>query len=249
MDRLAVVSGGGTGIGRGIAAALAAAGDDVVIIGRRPDPLAAAAAAINADTGAKRVRLVTADLSVPAQAEMAAGEITGTGREVDVLVNNAGGNVAPFPAEDLAGIRDDWQANLNANVLPAVLLTQALLPAIRRPGGRIVTVTSIAAFRGPATYGGAKAALHPWSAALALRLAPDGITVNVVAPGYVAGTEFYGERMSPDFHDGRARQAPMHRGGDVAEIAATVAHLAGPDAGFITGQVIQINGGALLGRG
>ena len=69
-----------------------------------------------------------------------------------------------------------------------MLLTHALLPRIRRPGGRIVTIGSIAAFRGPATYGGAKAALHPWSAELSVALAPEGISVNVVAPGFVADT-------------------------------------------------------------
>jgi 3-oxoacyl-[acyl-carrier protein] reductase len=249
MDRLAVVSGGGTGIGRAVAAALAAGGDDVVVLGRRSGPLADTAADLNETAGAARVRPVTADLSEPAQVERAAREITAAGRAVDVLVNNAGGNVAPDAAGDLAGVRDDWLANIGANVFPAVLLTQALLPAMRRPGGRIVTVTSIAAFRGPATYGGAKAALHPWSAELAVRLAPEGITVNVVAPGYVEGTEFYGERMSPGFHAGRARRAPMGRGGGTAEVAATVAHLAGPEAGFLTGQIVQINGGALLGRG
>jgi 3-oxoacyl-[acyl-carrier protein] reductase len=249
MDRLAVVSGGGTGIGRAVAAALAAEGDDVVVLGRRPEPLTAAAAEINETTGAWRVRPVTADLSSPQSVERAAAAITADGREVDVLVNNAGGNVAPSAATDLAGVRDDWLANVAGNVFPVVLLTQALLPSLRRPGGRLVTVTSIAAFRGPATYGGAKAALHPWSAELAVRLAPEGVTVNVVAPGYVEGTEFYGERMSPEFHAGRAKRAPMGRGGAVDEIAATVAHLAAPSAGFLTGQVIQVNGGALLGRG
>ncbi|MFL6139526.1 MAG: SDR family NAD(P)-dependent oxidoreductase [Frankiaceae bacterium] len=249
MDRLTVVSGGGTGIGRAVAAVLAAEGADVVIIGRRPDRLAATAVELNETVGADRVRPVRADLAEPAEVERAVRDITGGGRQVDALVNNAGGNVCPFPAVDLAGVRRDWLANVTGNVLPTVLLTAALLPALRRPGGRIVTVTSIAAFRGPASYGGAKAALHPWSAELALRLAPEGITVNVVAPGYVPETEFYGERMSPEFHAGRVAAVPMGRAGLADEIAATVAHLAGPAAGFLTGQIVQINGGALLGRG
>lgn len=248
--RLAVVSGGGTGIGRAVTAALAADGADVVIIGRRLGPLVDSADAANKAAGADRVRCLLADLREPADVGRVADEIVaGNGGHVDVLVNNAGGNFAPKPAEDLAGMADDWLVNITGNVFPVVLLTQALLPALRRPGGRIITITSIAAFRGPPTYGGSKAALHSWNAALASQLAGDGITVNAVAPGYVAGTEFYRERMSPEFHAGRARQSPMNRGGSVEEIGATVTYLASELAGYVTGQIIQVNGGALLGRG
>lgn len=244
MSRLAVVSGGATGIGLAVAERLCADGDEVVIIGRRSDRLAQAEKSI----GDPAVRGVVADLSDPDDVRRAAAEIIGEGRQVDVLVNNAGGNADPGRVDDLDGIRDAWLANVRGNVLPAVLLTQALLPSIRRPGGRIVTVSSVAAVRGPATYGGAKAALHPWSAELAAKLAPDGVTVNVVAPGYVTGTEFYGERMSPEFHAGRSRLSPMDRGGSPEEVAAAVRALTARDAGFTTGQVVHVNGGALLAR-
>lgn len=244
MSRLAVVSGGATGIGLAVAERLCDDGDEVVIIGRRSDRLAQAEKSI----GDPAVRGVVADLSDPDDVRRAAAEIIGEGRQVDVLVNNAGGNADPGRVDDLDGIRDAWLANVRGNVLPAVLLTQALLPSIRRPGGRIVTVSSVAAVRGPATYGGAKAALHPWSAELAAKLAPDGVTVNVVAPGYVTGTEFYGERMSPEFHAGRSRLSPMDRGGSPEEVAAAVRALTARDAGFTTGQVVHVNGGALLAR-
>ncbi|MEU7868701.1 SDR family oxidoreductase [Dactylosporangium sp. NPDC049140] len=248
-SRLVVVSGGGTGIGRAVAAAFADAGDEVAVLGRRPGPLAEAAEKINASAGAERVRAYTADLTEPEQVRSVAAEITAGGRRVDVIVNNAGGNFAPAPPDSLERIRADWEANVAGNVLPTVLLTAALRPALRRPGGRIVTVTSVAAFRGPATYGGSKAALHPWSAELATALAPEGVTVNVVAPGYIPDTEFYGARMSPEFDAGRAAQAPMGRGGTPAEVAAAVRYLASAEAGFVTGQILQINGGALFGRG
>ncbi len=247
MPRFAVVSGGGTGIGRAIAAALAAEQVEVVVLGRRPDPLTETVKAVNELVGAERVRAISVDLCSVDEVSAVAAEL-GT-QKIDILVNNAGGNFAPEPAADLAGIKQTWLANLEGNVLPTALLTHALLPAMARPGGRIIAVTSIAAFRGPATYGGAKAALHPWVADLSVQLAPQGITVNAVAPGYIPDTEFYGARMNPEFHAGRAAQNPMNRGGEVTEVAATVAHLASPRAGFITGQIIQINGGALLGRG
>src|SRR5919197_306273 len=247
--RVAVVSGGGTGIGRAIASALAADGDEVFVLGRRRTVLDEAARTINAELGVERVRALCADLRQPEWAGEAARQIANGAGTVDGLVNNAGGNFAAHPQNGLEGVRDDWRTNFEGNVLPAVLLTHALLPKLRRPGGRIVTVGSIAAFRGPATYGGAKAALHPWSAELAVALAPEGITVNVVAPGYVTGTEFYGDRMGPGLREDRSRRTPAGRMGEPSEIAALVRYLAGPDAGFVTGQILQANGGALLGRG
>ncbi|MBQ1023278.1 SDR family NAD(P)-dependent oxidoreductase [Micromonospora sp. C95] len=246
MPKLAVVSGGGTGIGRAIAEELAAE-HEVVLLGRRAEVLRRTAEELSG--GHRRVRAVVADLCEPEDVRRAADEITAGGRTVDVLVNNAGGNFAPQPAEDLSTLREQYLRNLGGNVLPVVLLTQALLPALRRPGGRIVTVTSIAAFRGNASYGAAKAALHPWSTELAARLAGAGITVNVVAPGYVGGTEFYRDRMTPEFHRQRSAQAPVGRGGTVTDVAALVGYLAGATAGFVTGQIIQVNGGALMGRG
>jgi 3-oxoacyl-[acyl-carrier protein] reductase len=247
--RVVVVSGGGTGIGRAIAHAFAADGDDVFVLGRRRAVLDEAAGTINRAVGAARVHALCADLRQPEWVGEAARQIVNGAGTVDVLVNNAGGNFAAHPQNGLEGVRDDWRTNFEGNVLPAVLLTHALLPRLRRPGGRIVTIGSIAAFRGPATYGGAKAALHPWAAELAIALAPEGISVNVVAPGYVTDTEFYGERMGPELHDDRCRRAPAGRGADPGEIAALVRYLAGPDSGFVTGQILQANGGALLGRG
>jgi 3-oxoacyl-[acyl-carrier protein] reductase len=249
MGKFAVVSGGATGIGKAVAEALVAEGAEVVLLGRRAELLAAAAAELNQGAGEQRVRAFTGDLSEPEDVARVADEITAAGRTVDVLVNNAGGNLAPHPSKDLEEIRRDWLANVTGNVLPVVLLTHALLPAMSRPGGRIITVGSVAALRGSGSYGGAKAALHPWSTELALKLAPEEITVNVVAPGYVGGTEFYRERMSDEFHADRSRQAPLGRGGTVEEVAAAVLYLAGPGGGFTTGQVLQVNGGAVTGRG
>ncbi len=246
VTRQAVVSGGGTGIGRAIAERLAADGAHVVIVGRRAEVLATAAKEINDALDAERVTTATADLTSPDDVQRLAGALPGT---VDVLVNNAGGNFGDPGDGGVAAVAAAWDANLRGNVLPTVLLTEALKPRLARPGGRIVTISSIAALRGPGSYAGAKAALNAWSLGLAQDLAPEGITVNVVAPGFVPDTEFWADRLSEDVMASRLAQIPTGRPGTPAEVAAAVAHLAAPDAGWTTGQILQVNGGALLGRG
>jgi 3-oxoacyl-[acyl-carrier protein] reductase len=245
---LAVVSGGGTGIGLASAERLLAR-HDLLIVGRRPEVLAAASRRLTELGTDNSVHTISADLRDPGEVQRVADLIDELSLPLRVLVNNAGGNLAPSPAPELAALRGQYLANFELNVLTAVLLTQVLLDRFSRPGGRIITIGSIAGLRGNASYGAAKAALHPWSAELAIRLAPEGITVNLITPGYIGETEFYQERMSPEFHAARSQQAPVGRGGTPAEVAALVDYLAGPDAGFVTGQILNINGGAWLGRG
>lgn len=143
--RLAVVSGGGTGIGAAVARGLAGDGCDVLIVGRRADVLLATAERLDAECGrAGAVRAVSADLTDPEQLGRVVEAVAG--RPVDVVVNNAGGYLGGDTGT-LAGTAAHWRANLDANVLTAVLLTEALRPALRRPGGRVILVSSIAAPR------------------------------------------------------------------------------------------------------
>ncbi|GII64125.1 3-oxoacyl-ACP reductase [Sphaerisporangium krabiense] len=247
MARRVVVSGGGTGIGLATAAAFAADGDQVIIIGRRAAVLKEAAAKLNTAHGADLVTFATADLTDAGQAQ-AAVEAVALHGPVDVVVTNAGGNVAWGDDGTPAGVADGYRANFEANVITAVLLTEGLLPYLRRPGGRIVHLSSIAALRGPGSYGGAKAALHAYTYELAQRLGADGVTVNAVAPGYVEDTEFFGGRATPEFVQSRVAQTLVGRPGAPAEIAATIKYLASPEAGYLTGQILHVNGGAMLGR-
>ncbi|RCG31550.1 SDR family NAD(P)-dependent oxidoreductase [Sphaerisporangium album] len=247
MTRRVVVSGGGTGIGLATAAAFAADGDQVVIIGRRTEVLKEAAAKLNTAHSADLVSFATADLSDATQAQ-AAVEAVALHGPVDVIVTNAGGNVAWGDDGTPAGVAEAYRANFEANVITAVLLTEGLLPYLRRPGGRIVHLSSIAALRGPGSYGGAKAALHAYTYELAQRLGGDGVTVNAVAPGYVEDTEFFGGRATPEFVKSRVDQTLVGRPGTPAEVATAIKYLASPEAGYLTGQILHLNGGAMLGR-
>lgn len=246
-DKLAVVSGGGTGIGAATAHGLAEDGYDVLIVGRRGAVLASAAERIGAELGRPdAVRAVVGDLADPRQLGRVVQAVAN--RPVDVIVNNAGGFVGGDDTT-LSGVADWWRANFESNVLTAVLLTQALLPAVRRPGGRIILISSIAAQRGGAgPYSAAKAALHGWAFDLATQLGPEQVTVNVVSPGYVVDTEFFGDRMTPEGHARRVAATLVGRAGSPAEVAGAVRYLASPSGGYVTGQVLGVNGGSVLGR-
>lgn len=252
MASVVVVSGGGTGIGRAVATTFARDGAQVVLVGRRAEVLTAAEKEIRSAAVRGSVWSVPADLTDPADAALVRDAVVDRHGSVDVLVNNAGGNaMVGAPADpDLATTAGHWLANFRGNVLTAVLLTEAMRDVLTSPGGRVILLSSIAAYRGSGSgsYGAAKAALHPYAYDLAAALGPRGITVNVVAPGYVTDTEFFGGGISPARHEMLIRQTSTGRAGTPADVADTVRWLASPEAGHVTAQVVQVNGGAERGR-
>ncbi len=202
--------------------------------------LAETAAAVGAEA-------IPGDLADPDTVDRVVAEIVAGGGGVDVLIAAAGGNVLLQGERPpgTAGVAWHWTENFRINTLTAVLLVEALKDHLN-DGARVILVSSIAAFRGSGegSYGGAKAALHPYSFDLANALGPRGITVNVVAPGYVAGTEFFRGGMTDQRHQALVDQTLVKRAGTAEDVADTVHWLASPRAGHVTAQVIQVNGGA-----
>jgi 3-oxoacyl-[acyl-carrier protein] reductase len=243
VNRIVLVTGGGNGLGRAVAARFLADGDTVFITGRNAGRVADTAAEIGA-------KPIPADASDPAQVARMAREL---GDDLDVLVNMAGGNT-DFTAADPAGpagepiaelerVAAAWRANLDANLLSAVLTTTAVLGRLRA-GGSIINVGSIGAEYASTSYGAAKAALAAWTAGLSAEVGGQGLTANVISPGYIAETDFFRGRLTEErqarliaaTHDGRAGQP-----GDIAE---TAYFLASAGARHITGQTLHVNGGA-----
>lgn len=251
MSRRIVITGGGTGIGRAVAAALAPTAAELILVGRRAEVLEQAAAELRSGPASEaRVTVAPCDLASVDDVQRLAAELH-QGPTVDVLIANAGGNAGHAGGDDLASVAQAWRADFEGNVLTAVLLTHALSDHLTRPGARIVAMSSIAALRGSGSYGAAKAAVNAWVLSLAGSLAADGVTVNAVAPGFVPDTPFWQDRIAakPELYADRVAPIPMGRPGTPEEVAAAVAYLASAAAGWTTGQILQVNGGTLLGRG
>jgi 3-oxoacyl-[acyl-carrier protein] reductase len=253
MSRVVVVSGGGTGIGRSVAQTFALDGEEVVILGRRADTLAAAAAEIGGKAGIP-VATLAADLADPEQVDRVRRWLVERYSRIDVLVNAAGGNVElggePPELDGSSRVAWSWLGNFRANVLTAVLLTEAVRDLLASPGGRVVLVSSIAAYRGSGTgsYAASKAALHPYAYDLAAALGRRDVTVNVVAPGYIEGTGFFGSSLTPERRRALVEETRVKRAGTPEDVAAAVRWLSSSEAGHVTGQIIQVNGGAERGR-
>ncbi|OZD08005.1 3-oxoacyl-ACP reductase [Rhodococcus sp. 06-235-1A] len=235
MTRTVVVTGGGTGIGHAIATRFAEDGARVIITGRRQSALDRAAADIAGNVEVAHFDATDADAVTAFAAEIG---------PVDVVVNNAGGNTDfdRTSPNGLGDVADSWRANFESNVLTTVLMTTSLLPRMNG-GGTVITIGSIAADKGSGSYGAAKAAIASWNIDLARQLGPRSITANVVAPGYIADTEFFRDVLTDDAKDGMAASAMTRRAGTPQDIAEMVQFLASDRARQITAQTFAVNGG------
>jgi 3-oxoacyl-[acyl-carrier protein] reductase len=240
--KVAIVTGASRGIGRAIAATLAARGAHVVAAARG-DNAADTAAAIAQSGG--RAEHATVDVTdTQSVNELIGGAVARHGR-IDILVNNAG------VARDqlmLRMKRDDWDQVIATNLTAAFTCVQAALkPMIKQRSGRIISISSVVGEMGnagQANYAASKAGLIGFSKAVAREVASRGITVNVVAPGLVETdmTKAIAERAQGDW----ASQIPLGRIGTPEDVAAAVCFLASDEASYITGQVLAVNGGMYM---
>ena len=243
------MTGGSRGIGAAIARAFAERGDRVAVHCR--DALAVAEVVRDSLDGDGHV-VVRADLAVPAEVramvDAAAAGLDG----LDVVVNNAGIYVDhPVLGTSYEEWQAAWQATLGVNLVGAANVTWCAvqhMTASGRRAGRIVNVGSRGAFRGEPThpaYGASKAGLHAFGQSLAVALAPHGITVASVAPGFVA-TDMTAELLATAAGDAIRAQSPFGRVATVQEIAAAVVYLASPEAEWASGAVLDLNGASYL---
>ena len=238
MKKRALVTGASGGLGRAIALRLARDGLHVIAhANRRLDAATALADEIAAAGG--HAEAVAFDITDRVATHAACARLLESG-PIQVLVNNAGThNDAAFPALREA----QWQGVIDVSVNGFFNVTQPLtMPMIRTRWGRIVNISSVAALvgnRGQVNYAAAKGALNSATKALALELASRGITVNAVAPGIVDSGMAQGT-FDQALID---RLVPMKRAGRAEEVAALVAFLVSDEAGYISGQVVSINGG------
>jgi NAD(P)-dependent dehydrogenase (short-subunit alcohol dehydrogenase family) len=235
--RRALVTGGGTGIGFGCAERLLAAGAAVTIAGRRGDVLEDAAARLQGD-----VTTVVCDITDEEQVANAVG-VAAAGGNLDVLVANAGSG---YPGSVLTMDASAWQFCLNLNVVGTALCTkQAALVMKDHGGGSIVAISSTSGTKVQpwlAAYVVSKAGLDQFVRCAAIELAPHGIRVNSVQPGYVP-TETMQAATSDELHARLVRATPLGRPGSGADIGDTVVFLSSDEGSWITGQDIGVDGG------
>jgi 3-oxoacyl-[acyl-carrier protein] reductase len=245
--RVVVITGGNSGIGRGIAQAFARQPSQLVIIGRNRESLTGTAQDLGHETVWHQ-----ADVSQRNQVAAVVEEIIKQFSRVDVLVNAAGFMRSVTTATPLAEAESLWDEVLDTNLKGSFLMSTAIAPYLPRPGGRIINISSIGSFTGGSRPGGlayasSKAGFNGLTYALARELSAQGITVNAIAPGFIQGAGFTGGWPQQTVKD-IVSQVPVGRAGETSDIAEAVIFLANSQASFITGEILNVNGGWLFGR-
>jgi len=243
--KVAFITGAGSGIGRATAQRLASEGARIAVHDRVAAAAEETAALVRQGGGQASVFLSDVSDVAATRAVIAAAEAE-FGR-IDVLVNNAGITSDFCTLEEVT--EEMFERSIAVHVRGSLFATQAVIGGMKqRRYGRIVTVSSISGTVGnplASTYNAAKGALAALTKGWAKEFAPFGILVNAIAPGPVI-SPMTTSRLAPEYFTERAKQIPLQRWGQPAEMAAAIAFLAGPDADYITGQIISPNGGLII---
>ncbi|MEO8439530.1 MAG: 3-oxoacyl-[acyl-carrier-protein] reductase [Spartobacteria bacterium] len=243
-NQVAVVTGAGRGIGHAIAVRLASEGARIASVSRSQENAQRTAEEINASR-ADAAKAYAVDIADHKAVQETSAKILGDFGRVDILVNNAG------VTRDGLSMRmsmDDWDTVMNTNLKGAFSFTQAVMRSmIKQRSGRIINITSIAGLTGnagQANYAASKAGLIGLTKTLARELASRSITVNAVAPGFIV-TDMT-DVLSDQIKEAVLPRIPLGRFGEGEDIAAAVAFLASPEAKYITGQVLTVDGGMVM---
>jgi NAD(P)-dependent dehydrogenase (short-subunit alcohol dehydrogenase family) len=246
--RVAIITGGGTGIGAATARLLAERGADVVLAGRRAEKLEDMAAAIRDATG-RRVLTLSTDVRKPEQVIAMVDAVVAEFGRIDILINNAGGahGHVPLARMDLA----KWDRDIQLNLSAAQYCAQAALPHLKRAKGNIVNISSLAGVNGTqgvGAYSAAKAGLQMLTRVMAAEFGPGGVRVNCVAPGMTA-TEAARAGWDKRGYDPMAacKGFPLRRYGEMHEVAQMIVFFASDAASYITGETVAVGGGPQIG--
>ncbi len=244
-EKVALVTGGGTSIGRAIVRMFAGEGASVVVNGRRPGPIESVAKEISAAGG--RALAVSADVTKVAHVQRLIRAAADTFGRLDVLVNNAGVITARTAAD--ACTEEDWQKMIEGNLTSAFLCAKYALPELIRSKGNIINIASIAGLTGVparAAYGAAKGGVVILTKGMALDYAPRGVRVNAICPAFVEtdiNREYLAELKRAGQYEQLVKRHPLGRLGRPDDVAHAAVYLASDEASWVTGVALPVDGG------
>lgn len=250
-QQVVLITAAGSGLGRGIAIDLASRGAEVYVWDRDAAALQELSEYANAEKLTITTRVV--DLANGQEVETAFQSTIGESKKIDILINNAGGSLHT-PFHFLKQTKEDWDKVFNLNLMLTVKLTQLVIPfMLEKQYGRIINLGSKAGRYGSlfagANYVAVKGAIHALTLQLAQEFGPQGITCNAICPGAVMTPRVKGllkERQSDEQRERILNEIPVRRHGELEDIANSVAFLASPESGFITGVLLDVNGGQAM---